>query len=65
MRYPIEVDNRRNYGFVHTSEEALQLVKFLQGDKQLQPQVAPLVARDADLARYEAEEWQPSDLHIV
>lgn len=64
-RYPIEVDNRRNYGFVHTSEEALQLVKFLQGDKQLQPQVAPLVARDADLARYEAEEWQPSDLHIV
>lgn len=64
-RYPIEIDSRRNYGFVHTSDEALQLVQFLQGDKTLQPEIAPLVARDGDLARYAAEDWQPSDLHIV
>lgn len=64
-RCPIEVDLQRNYGFVHSSEEALQLVRFLQGDKKFQPEVAPLVARDANLAQYEAEQWQPSDLHIV
>ena len=64
-RYPIEVDYRRNYGFVHTSDEALQLVRFLQGDKQFQSEVAPLVIRGGKLADYEAEQWQPSDLHIV
>jgi tetratricopeptide (TPR) repeat protein len=64
-RYPIEVDIRRNYGFVHTSDEALQLVRFLQGEKQFQPEVAPLVARDGDLAKHEREHWAPSDLHIV
>lgn len=64
-RYPIGLDLRRNYGFVHSSEEALQLVRFLQGDKQFRPEVAPLVFRDGDLARFEGEEWQPSDLHVV
>lgn len=64
-RYPILMDIRRNYGFVHTSEEALQLVRFLQGDKTFQPQVAPLVARDGKLAMHSAEQWEPSDLHIV
>jgi hypothetical protein len=64
-RYPIEVDLKRNYGFVHTSDEALQLVRFLQGEKQFQPQVAAIVARDGNLAPYEAEEWRPGDLHII
>ena len=64
-RYPVEIDGRRNYGFVHSSDEALQLVRFLQGEKSFQPQVAPLVARDGNLAQYESEAWQPSDLHIV
>jgi tetratricopeptide (TPR) repeat protein len=64
-RYPIEVDARRNYGFVHTSDEALQLVRFLQCEKQFNKEVAPLVARGGNLEQYEAEQWQPSDLHIV
>jgi tetratricopeptide (TPR) repeat protein len=65
LRHPIEIEQGRNYGFVHTSSEALQLLRFLQGDKQLQLEIAPLVARDGDLERFEAEEWQPSDLTIV
>ncbi|HET8535432.1 MAG TPA: hypothetical protein VFL74_07755, partial [Sphingomicrobium sp.] len=65
VRHPIEVDHRRNYGFVHTSDEALQLVRFLQGDKQFRPEVAPLVIRESRLEQYEAEQWEPSDLHIV
>lgn len=64
-RYPIEIDHRRNYGFVHTSDEALQLVRFLQGEKHFQPQVAKLVARDGDLDQYRDQQWEPSDLHIV
>ena len=64
-RYRIHADHRRNYGFVHSSAEALQLVRFLQAEKHFRPEVAPLVARDADLAKHEAESWSPSDLHIV
>lgn len=64
-RYPVELDLRRNYGFVHTSSEALQQLRFLQGDKQFQPQVAPLVFREADVASLKAQSWEPSDLHVV
>lgn len=64
-RYPVQLDLRRNYGFVHTSDEALQLLKFLQGEKQFSSQAAPLVFRDGDQGRFEAEDWSPSDLHIV
>lgn len=64
-RYPIEVDLRRNYGFVHTSEEALQLLKFLQGEKSFSDEVTPLVFRNAKPEQFEAEQWQPSDLHVI
>lgn len=64
-RYPLELDIRRNYGFVHTSGEALQLLQFLQGERQFRPDVVPLFVRDGDLARFQAEAWEPSDLHIV
>ena len=63
-RYPIEVDLRRNYGFVHTSDEALQQIRFLQGEKQFRPEVLPLVFRSPD-AKVAEEQWEPADLHIV
>lgn len=64
-RYPIDVDLRRNYGFVHTSDEALQLLKFLQGEKSFDGDVTPLVFRNLDPKQFEAEVWEPSDLHII
>ena len=64
-RAPIELDLRRNYGFVHTSVEALQLVRFLQGEKEFQPEVLPLVFRPGDEKVVLQEEWQPADLHVV
>jgi tetratricopeptide (TPR) repeat protein len=64
-RYPIELDLRRNYGFVHTSEEALQQLRFLQGDKQFQPEVIPLVFRPGDAEEAGRQAWEPSDLHVV
>jgi tetratricopeptide (TPR) repeat protein len=64
-RYPIELDLRRNYGFVHTSDEALQQLRFLQGDKQFQPNVVPLVFRPGESDEIDRQIWQPSDLHVV
>lgn len=64
-RYPVTLDLRRNYGFVHTSVEALQLVRFLQGEKTFRPEVLPLVFRPGDEQVVAEEVWQPSDLHVV
>jgi tetratricopeptide (TPR) repeat protein len=64
-RYPIELDLRRNYGFVHTSAEALQLVRFLQSDKAFRSEVLPLVFRPGDIGVVDQQPWEPSDLHIV
>jgi tetratricopeptide (TPR) repeat protein len=64
-RYPIEVDLRRNYGFAHSSEEALQQLKFLLGEKDIPPSVAPLIMRDGKDGEYEKQTWEPADLHLV
>jgi tetratricopeptide (TPR) repeat protein len=64
-RYPIELDLRRNYGFVHTSDEALQQLRFLQGEKQFEPDVFPLVFRPGDAEESSRQIWDPSDLHFV
>lgn len=65
MRYPIELDLRRNYGFIHTSAEALQQLRFLQGEKSFDPANLPLVFREADHDRLAGETWELADLHIV
>lgn len=64
-RFPIEINLARNYGFTHTSDEALQQVRFLQGDKQFRQEVRPLVFRRETGRSVGEETWQPSDLHIV
>jgi tetratricopeptide (TPR) repeat protein len=64
-RYPIEIDLRRNYGFVHTSEEALQQIEFLLGEKDFAPAVAPLIMRDGKDGDYYNQTWEPADLHLV
>ena len=32
-KYPISLNTKRVYGFTHTSDEALQQLRYLQGDK--------------------------------
>jgi len=64
-RYPIEMDLHRNYGFVHSSQEALQLIRFLQGEQTFPPEVAPILARDGDLDVYDGTKWDRADLHLV
>jgi len=64
-RFPIEINLKRNYGFTHTSDEALQQLRFLQGDKQFREEVKPIVFRPEAGRTIGNETWQPSDLHIV
>jgi len=63
-RYPVALDLRRNYGFVHTSEEVLQQLRFLQGEQQFRPEILPLLVRGG-IEKLSAESWEPADLNIV
>lgn len=66
LRYPVEVDLSRNYGYVHTSSEALQQVRFLQGEKTISPEALPFIARfPAEMPTLEAQRWDGTDLAIV
>ena len=62
-RFPIEINLKRNYGYTHTSDEALQQLRFLQGDKQFREEVRPILFRPG--RAIDSEHWEPSDLHIV
>jgi tetratricopeptide (TPR) repeat protein len=64
-RYPVEVDLRRNYGYVHTSGEALQQLQFLMGEREFAPTVAPLILREGQDSSFGGESWEPTDLHLI
>ncbi len=66
LRYPVELDLARNYGFVHTSSEALQMVRFLQGEKHFGTEALPYIVRNpADLPELQAQRWDGTDLALV
>ncbi len=64
-KYPISLNTKRVYGFTHTSDEALQQLRYLQGDKTFSEQVKPIVFRPEAGHNSAAASWQPSDLQIV
>jgi len=64
-KYPISLNTKRVYGFTHTSDEALQQLRYLQGDKVFNDRVKPVVFRPEAGHSADAGAWQPSDLHIV
>ena len=65
LRYPIDLELGRNYGFVHTAAEALQLIRFLHGEIDIPAEVAPLVVNGGEIAEYQAQSWSPADLHVI
>lgn len=64
-KFPIEINLARNYGFTHTSDEALQQLRFLQGDKHFCEEVKPIVFRPGTGRSIDEETWRASDLNIV
>ena len=64
-RYPIEINASRVYGFVHTTEEALQQLEFLLGERNFEPDVLPILFRPLDQEAIAKRVWHPSDIHFV
>lgn len=65
MRYGYAVNGDRNYGFCHTSAEAVQQLKFMQGKLSLPENLWRMVARRRDRDTMLGQEHSPSDLYIV
>lgn len=64
-RYPIELNLERVYGFVHTTEEAVQQLEYMLGERAFSDDVLPLLFRPGDMGERATRVWQPSDLHFV
>lgn len=64
-RYPIKLQLGRNYGFVHTSTEALQQARFMFGESDIPTDVQRLIFRpsNGEQARYGTH--KPADLYMV
>ena len=64
-RFGIATNKRRVYGYCHASGEAVQMVRFLQGDFDPDPAVWPLISRGTSLIAIAAQTHDPSDLYLI
>lgn len=55
----------RVYGFCHSSAEAVQMMHYLQGKADLDPVLAPLIARRGKGEEKDSVRHQTSDLYVI
>ncbi|MBC8642015.1 hypothetical protein IAG25_34915 [Caballeronia sp. EK] len=64
-RYPIKANTWRNYGFVHTSAEALQQVRFMFGSQSIPAMIQPLTFRPGTSLQSLEKPYVPADVYLV
>ena len=64
-KYPIKLQLARNYGFVHTSTEALQQLQFMLQDRAVPKEIQTLSFRPGVETDYCAKPPVTADLYIV
>jgi len=64
-RYPITLQLGRNYGFVHTSAEALQQARFMLGECEIPADVQRLIFRPSIGGKARSAAHRPADLYMV
>ncbi|MPS80438.1 MAG: hypothetical protein E2591_20410 [Achromobacter sp.] len=64
-RYPIKLQLGRNYGFVHTSAEALQQARFMFGQTDIPADVQRLIFRPSNGEQARRGAHKPADLYMV
>ncbi|CUI46531.1 hypothetical protein [Achromobacter kerstersii] len=64
-RYPIKLQLGRNYGFVHTSAEALQQARFMFGQMDIPADVQRLIFRPSNGEQARRGTHKPADLYMV
>ncbi|SSW69506.1 hypothetical protein [Achromobacter agilis] len=64
-RYPIKLQLGRNYGFVHTSGEAVQQARFMFGEGDIPADVQRVVFRPSNGEQARRGTHKPADLYMV
>jgi tetratricopeptide (TPR) repeat protein len=64
-RYPIKAQLARNYGFVHTSSEALQQLRFMLRDQPIPSDIQALTFRPGTTKAGYDKPHTPADLYLV
>ncbi len=64
-RYPIKLQLGRNYGFVHTSAEALQQARFMFGQADIPADVQRLIFRPSNGEQARRATHKPAELYMV
>lgn len=64
-RYPVKLQLGRNYGFVHTSAEALQQARFMYDQCDIPSDVERLIFRPSNGDRARRGTHKPADLYMV
>lgn len=64
-KYPIDYQTARNYGYTHTSREALQQLAFLKGELEFPRHLVPGIFRTGTSPADVADEWPGAHLVIV
>lgn len=64
-RYPVKLQLGRNYGFVHTSAEALQQARFMVADGEIPADVQRLIFRPSNGEQARRGTHKPADLYMV
>lgn len=64
-RYPVKLQLGRNYGFVHTSAEALQQARFMFGQGDIPADVQRLIFRPSNGEAARRGTHKPADLYMV
>jgi len=64
-RYPIKLQLGRNYGFVHTSAEALQQARFMYGKAEIPAEIQRLIFRPSNGGQASRRTHTPADLYMV
>ena len=64
-RYPIKLQLSRNYGFVHTTAEALQQARFMFGQADIPAAVQRVIFRPSNGEQARRGTHKPADLYMV
>lgn len=64
-RYPIKLQLGRNYGFVHTTAEALQQARFMFGQADIPAAVQRVIFRPSNGEQARRGTHKPADLYMV
>ncbi|MBL4874585.1 MAG: hypothetical protein JKY41_14675, partial [Rhodobacteraceae bacterium] len=65
LAQPVVNNTDRIYGYTHTSAEALQQIRFLQGEFSPPPEILPLLMPNADMDALDGATHPTSDIYFI